>query len=201
MTGETRTLDQVRADVVCDLLIDGTTDHLPAQARGIRASVVVTVPVLALLDDDTATDDGPSGGGRDRADPAVRGHGNCAAATGRGCGCSPTPRPGWCSPWDATQYRPPAALRKLVKWRADRCMAPGCGMPASRCDIDHNKAWADGGETSLTNNAPFCEGHHTVRHHGGWVIRQLETAAPSNGPHPPDASTSSTRTPHPRLPG
>ncbi|MEV4686742.1 hypothetical protein [Microbacterium sp. LWH3-1.2] len=27
------------------------------------------------------------------------------------------------------QYRPPPALAKLVKWRADRCMGPGCGMP------------------------------------------------------------------------
>ncbi len=52
--GDTRTLDQIRADIVCDLLIDGTTGHLPADARGIRATVVVTVPVLALLHDETA---------------------------------------------------------------------------------------------------------------------------------------------------
>ncbi|WP_374975495.1 DUF222 domain-containing protein [Microbacterium trichothecenolyticum] len=49
--GETRTLDQLRADVATDLLIDGTTDHLPAAASGIRAQVVVTVPALSLLDD------------------------------------------------------------------------------------------------------------------------------------------------------
>jgi hypothetical protein len=53
--GETRTLDQVRADVVGDLLIDGTTGHIPAAASGIRASVVVTAPVLALLSDEAAS--------------------------------------------------------------------------------------------------------------------------------------------------
>ena len=34
------------------LLIDGVTDTLPPEARGIRATVVVTVPALALLDPD-----------------------------------------------------------------------------------------------------------------------------------------------------
>ena len=71
------------------------------------------------------------------------------------------------------QYPPPAPLRRLVKWRADRCMGPGCGMPASRCQIDHNVAWEDGGHTCLENNCPFCQGHHTVRHHGNWEIRQI----------------------------
>ena len=72
------------------------------------------------------------------------------------------------------RYEPPPALRKLVKWRADRCMAPGCGVPASRCEVDHQVAWADGGETCLCNNAPFCKGHHTVKHHGGWEVQQVE---------------------------
>jgi hypothetical protein len=71
-------------------------------------------------------------------------------------------------------YRAPAPLRKLTKWRADRCMGPGCGMPASRCEIDHQLAWEHGGETSLQNSAPLCKGHHTVKHHGGWDVRQLE---------------------------
>ncbi len=172
--GETRTLDQVRADVVCDLLIDGVTDALPAEARGIRASVVVTVPVLSLLDDDAAKTADP---------PVVEGIGPIPLSRGPrtvrrrrhpGCGSSPTPRPAWCSPSDASSTGHPPSLRKLTKWRADRCMAPGCGMPASRCEIDHNIAWEDGGETSLENHAPFCKGHHIVKHHGGWDVRQID---------------------------
>ncbi len=75
------------------------------------------------------------------------------------------------------QYRPPAALRKLARWRADRCMAPGCGIPASRCDIDHSIAWEHGGHTSLGNLSPLCRGHHMVKHHGGWTVSQHDRGA------------------------
>lgn len=51
-------------------------------------------------------------------------------------------------------------------------MGPGCGIPASRCQIDHTLAWEHGGETSVTNSAPLCQGHHTVKHHGGWRVMQ-----------------------------
>lgn len=53
-------------------------------------------------------------------------------------------------------------------------MGPGCGIPASRCEIDHSIAWEDGGHTALSNLFPLCKGHHTVKHHGGWIVRQIE---------------------------
>src|SRR3546814_9773760 len=56
-------------------------------------------------------------------------------------------------------------------------MGPGCAIPASRCQIDHQVAWEDGGRTELTNLAPLCQGHHTIKHHGGWVVRQLPGGA------------------------
>ena len=95
--GETRTLDQIRADVVADLLIDGTTEHLPAAASGIRASVVVTVPVLSCSTTKLpwrVTRPWSKVSGRSRC----RVRGNSAAATRSGCGCSPIPRRLWCSP-------------------------------------------------------------------------------------------------------
>jgi hypothetical protein len=53
-------------------------------------------------------------------------------------------------------------------------MAPGCGVPASRCEIDHTVDWQFGGQTALANLAPFCKGHHRVKHHGGWEVTQVE---------------------------
>ncbi|AZS44524.1 hypothetical protein BWL13_02115 [Microbacterium oleivorans] len=50
-----RTLDQKRADVFGDLLIDGETTSLPDTACGIRPTVTITVPALTLL-----TGDGPT---------------------------------------------------------------------------------------------------------------------------------------------
>ena len=72
------------------------------------------------------------------------------------------------------RYQPPPSLRKLVKWRSARCMAPGCSVPASHCQLDHTIAWEHGGETALSNQAPLCQGHHTIKHHGNWTIRQLD---------------------------
>ncbi|WP_141933003.1 HNH endonuclease signature motif containing protein [Microbacterium sp. SLBN-146] len=174
--GETRTLNQVRADVVADLLIDGVVSSHPDQARGIRASVVVTVPAVALLQADDA---GVAGAGCDPA--VVEGVGPIPIARARElCGGDGQwmrvlthPETGMVLSVGRDRYTPPASLRRLVRWRADRCMAPGCGVPASRCEIDHTVAWEHGGHTSSVNLAPLCKGHHRVKHHGGWGLRQV----------------------------
>ncbi|MEZ3162223.1 DUF222 domain-containing protein [Microbacterium sp. BWT-B31] len=182
--GETRTLDQLRADAAADLLLDGDTQTLAPEARGIRASVTVTVPALSLLCDGAAA-----------AAPAmVEGVGPIPIDRARElCGGADGwmrvlthPETGMVLSVGRYQYRPPPALRRLVRWRAERCMAPGCGMPASRCEIDHTIAWEHGGQTSLDNLNPLCKGHHTVKHHGGWRVRQsadlrgaLEWTSPS----------------------
>ena len=171
--GEARTLDQVRADILGDLLIDGDTRHLAPEARGIRATVVVTVPVLSLLD--TGLDETPGAGA------TVEGVGPIPIARARElCGGEAGwtrvlthPETGAVLSVGREQYRPPPALRRLVRWRAERCMAPGCGIPAARCEIDHTVAWEHGGETSAGNLAPICRGHHTIKHHGGWRVEQI----------------------------
>ncbi|GAA3623773.1 HNH endonuclease signature motif containing protein [Microbacterium awajiense] len=165
---EVRTLDQVRADALCDLLIDGTTPHLPDTATGIRATVAVTVPVLTLL-------------GVDETTPAtVEGVGPIPAAQARElCGGSREwmrvlthPETGVVLSVGRDTYKPPADLTRLVNWRAGTCQAPGCGMPAARCELDHTIAWVDGGHTAENNLAPLCKGHHTVKHHGNWRVMQ-----------------------------
>lgn len=174
--GETRSLDQIRADVMADLLIEGTTTAHPGEARGIRATVVVTVPALSLLQE---TDAAVAAAG---ADPAsVEGVGAIPIGRARElCGGDAMwmrvlthPETGVVLSVGRTQYSPPASLRRLAKWRADRCMGPGCGMPASRCEVDHTIAWEHGGDTALENLAPLCKGHHKVKHHGGWQLKQI----------------------------
>ena len=182
---EERTLDQRRADVLGDLLVDGDTSALflfvaiaawlVPQARGIRAAVTVTVPALALLDAASGPGDSPD------APAVVEGVGPITLSRARElCGGADGwmrvlthPETGAVLSVGRDQYRPPPGLRRLVRWRADRCMAPGCGIPASRCEIDHTVAWEHGGETSLDNLAPLCKGHHTIKHHGGWRVEQV----------------------------
>ncbi|SIT82907.1 HNH endonuclease signature motif containing protein [Microbacterium sp. RU33B] len=167
---EERTRDQLRADALCDLLIEGEATAHPASARGIRATVNVTVPVLSLLDEEAT---GPAVVEGVGPIPRERARELCGGAEGW-TRILTHPETGMVLSVGREQYRPPEALRRLVRWRADRCMAPGCGMPASRCEIDHTLAWDHGGDTSLGNLAPLCKGHHTVKHHGGWTVRQID---------------------------
>ncbi|WP_229382080.1 HNH endonuclease signature motif containing protein [Microbacterium schleiferi] len=166
-----RTLDEIRADILCDLLLDGIVPAHPEDVRGIRPTVVVTIPALALL--------GADGDGAH--DPAVvEGVGPIPIETARELAGAASswirvlthPETGVVLSVGRTRYRPPPDMVALTKWRADRCMAPGCGVPASRCQIDHSLAWEHGGETSVVNTAPLCQGHHTVKHHGGWRVIQ-----------------------------
>src|SRR5690606_6270533 len=52
--GEARTRDQIRADVVGDLLHEGAVTRHDRAVQKVKATVVVTVPVLSLLDDEYA---------------------------------------------------------------------------------------------------------------------------------------------------
>ncbi|WP_244604330.1 HNH endonuclease signature motif containing protein [Microbacterium oleivorans] len=161
-----RTLDQKRADVFGDLLIDGETTSLPDTARGIRPTVAITVPALTLLTGNgpTAQVDGVGPVPLDRAREL------CGAASGW-MRVLTHPETGVVLSVGREQYRPPADLRRLVAWRAARCMAPGCGIPADRCDIDHTVDWHHGGHTDAANLAPLCRGHHTLKHHTDWRVR------------------------------
>ncbi|MDE0546331.1 HNH endonuclease signature motif containing protein [Microbacterium sp. C7(2022)] len=174
--GEERTLDQIRCDTACDLLIDGTIPTDPTFPTGIRATVTVTVPALTLLDE-TEEERAERG----NAPAEIEGIGPIPHARARElCGGSSDwmrilthPETGMVLSVGRDQYRPPAALRKLLRWRAERCMAPGCHQPASRCEIDHTVAWEHGGTTSLNNLNPICKSHHRVKHHGRWTVEQL----------------------------
>lgn len=165
-----RTLDQVRADLLGDLLVDGEMGDHPEAVRGVRATVAVTVPVLSLLDDDAAVS----------APAEVDGVGPIPIGAARTlCGAADGwmrvlthPETGVVLSVGRTRYRPPADLQRLVRWRAARCTAPGCRIAAGRCEIDHTVAWEHGGETRADNLTPLCKGHHNVKHHGGWQTRQ-----------------------------
>ncbi len=69
-------------------------------------------------------------------------------------------------------YRPSRALQHLVKVRNARCTAPGCGRPASRCDLDHTVAWDQGGLTCECDLAPLCRHHHRCKQSQGWKLEQ-----------------------------
>ncbi|WP_295837661.1 HNH endonuclease signature motif containing protein [uncultured Microbacterium sp.] len=189
---EERTLAQLRADALCDLVttaqhasidaaataptatrsVESTmstrrsdTPNAPRTFRGAPpATVVVTVPALTLLghDDEPATLEGY---GPIDLDTARR------LAGGASAWIRVLTHPVTGAPLvlDRTTYRVPAALRRWLGVTSPTCIFPGCARPARECDIDHRTAWADGGTTDDDNLDPECRHHHRVRHGTRWA--------------------------------
>ena len=166
---EVRTLDQIRADVLLDLL-EGTR-----QAGGRRGTVDIQVDLktLARLNDDPGE---LAGYGPVIADIARQVAERQPGAEWRWTLTHPDS--GLVIDNGTTRRRPTARQRRHVEARHNTCIFPGCRMSAVDCDLDHRHAWANGGPTRVDNLAPLCRHHHKVRHRSGWTHRPLP-----NGDH------------------
>jgi hypothetical protein len=69
--------------------------------------------------------------------------------------------------------RPTAAQKSDILALYSSCLFPGCPAPADECDIDHIDPFAEGGPTTVENNAPLCEPDHNGRHAAGLKHRRL----------------------------
>lgn len=78
-------------------------------------------------------------------------------------------------------YRVRPRLRRLVFARAPRCEWPGCGVRASRCDVEHDTAHPDG-PTCACNLGPMCRRHHQVKQQGWTKVRGVCSAVSFTGP-------------------
>ena len=160
---EDRSLTQLRADVFSDLLIEGETGGL----RGVRATVLVTVPVLTLL----GTSEEPA---------TLEGYGPIDAETARWLAArAPSfmrllthPETGVALSLGRTRYAVPSDLRTWLRVRDGTCRFPGCSRAARFCEVDHTDDWQFGGETRHDNLAHLCKSHHNLKHHTGWKVEQ-----------------------------
>ncbi|NRG42469.1 DUF222 domain-containing protein [Rathayibacter sp. VKM Ac-2835] len=172
--GDERTLAQLKADAMRDLLLDGDiAGTTPASdgpemsatyVPGVRAEVRLTLAAstAAGLDDAPADLDGyglvPADLARELVatgasftrvltDPDTR----AVVSVGR------------------THRVPPPQMRLHLQLRDETCRFPGCTRTASRAEADHTLEWRNGGETSLDNLVSLCTGHHHVRHGDRWT--------------------------------
>ncbi|KXC05406.1 HNH endonuclease [Microbacterium hominis] len=189
-----RSVDQIRADVLSDLLLTATpaldpTAHGdgPGVLGGIRAQVQVVVPVLALL----GADEGPVDlVGRTPVDAETE---RCLAAN------APSLSRVLTDPIDGTvvavdRYRTPWPQRRFLRARDQHCRFPGCRRAAIRCEIDHTVDAARGGPTALWNLAHLCQRHHSMKQFTPWAVRQrgrgvLEWTSPTGRVYREDAPT------------
>ena len=56
--------------------------------------------------------------------------------------------------------------------RDKTCRAPGCRIPARRCELDHTRRFPDG-PTADTNLGCGCRHHHRKKHQTDWQVEQL----------------------------
>ncbi|POX67862.1 HNH endonuclease [Microbacterium sp. Ru50] len=170
---DARTIDQVRADVLSDLLLAGTpaldptgTGDGDGTLGAIRAHVQVAVSALTLI----GQDDGPAD---------LAGRSPIDAKTARELAGNATSwdrlltHPVTGTVLECDTYRPTAAMARLLRARDRHCRFPGCRQPAIRCELDHTIAASDGGPTHVCNLANLCKRHHDVKHHTRWHVRQL----------------------------
>ncbi len=65
-----------------------------------------------------------------------------------------------------TRRRPTAEQRRRIESRTTTCVYPGCRMPAIDSDMDHTTSWIEGGPTDDENLAPLCRNDHCLKHNG-----------------------------------
>ena len=193
---EDRTMTQLRADVAAKLLLsagfttsnptDGSTEAPtegePATevAAGLRdapspaAQVLVTVPVFALmgLTDEPADLDGygpiPASMARKLvADGASSFHRVLI-----------DPRNGAPLEIGRESYRIPPAMRQWLRMRDGECSFPGCNNHSLDNEADHILAWADGGNTGISNLGSVCRKHHRLKHSTAWTPSSATKDAP-----------------------
>lgn len=169
LASDTRAMDQLRSDIMTDLLITGNPGieaTLPGDGAGtlgaIRAHIQVVVPVVSLLKGDGVAE--------------IAGREPIDAETARRLA-------GGTAGWDRILTDPlsgrtlgsdrrlaPPDLRRWVQARDQHCRFPGCTVPAIRCEVDHVLDWAKGGSTAPGNLQALCQRHHSMKQFTAWRV-------------------------------
>lgn len=168
-----RTLDQIRADVLCDLLLTGHASTTAVDRDGgegidaIRGIVQITVPIQTLIDGT-----GPAAhlAGRGPIDPESARRIAAGASIWQRLLTDPIT-----GDVVAVDRRFPCEAQvRFLRARDEHCRFPGCRMPVWRCDIDHTIDHQYGGPTAVCNLAHLCRRHHTMKHNTAWHVEQRD---------------------------
>ena len=166
---ETRTMDQLRADVYMDLL-QGIVPYgceTPTSSGSGSVEIVCDLATLTELADHPGD---LSGYGPVIADIARQIARRQEDSDWRYTMVDDTGQPVHVG---TTSRRPTPTQKRRIQTRHRTCVFPGCRMPAVVCDIDHAVAVVDGGDTCDCNLAPLCRHDHCLKHANGWTYDLL----------------------------
>jgi hypothetical protein len=188
--GDERTLDQLRSDFLCDLALFGV---VPAPSAAPRESSgrVATPPGLAPTCGSWLAAPPPAtvrivvpfevAAGVSDAACEIPGHGWVTAAHARQIMTAPG------SVWQrlavevdtgralelsTDRYTPTPQMVEHVRAVDGVCRAPGCQVPAERCDLDHLVPWPRG-ETRVSNFESLSRGCHNRKTAGAWNAERV----------------------------
>lgn len=161
---EQRTLAQLRADVLTDLV---PSTGGAATGTAASATVAVTVPALTLL-------------GESEEPAMLDGYGPIDLDTARRLAGTASswvrvlthPHTGTVLDVDRRTYRVPVDLKRWLGVKHPLCVFPGCPRAAADCDLDHVLDWQYGGSTAEDNLAPLCRPHHRLKHESAWDLER-----------------------------
>jgi hypothetical protein len=169
--GDTRTLDQRRADTLAALVL---------AAAGVRATRT-SQPSIPTLVHVVVSADTLLRGGHEPAE--LSGHGPLTATHARQLAFAPGSQWRWLlAAGDGTlihaspnTYTPTRAVARFVRLRDKTCAFPHCHMPATRCDLDHTVPFNAGGPTTPDNLHPLCRHHHQLNTRRQWTAHPADT--------------------------
>ena len=135
--------------------------------RGIRPTVIVTVPVMTLL-------------GKSEEPAELEGYGPIDPETARELAGEATsfmrllvhPETGVPLSLGRDRYKVPKDLRLALELRDGTCRGYGCNRSATECDIDHTVDWQFSGKSDYANLASMCPPHHRLKHQTTWSVKQ-----------------------------
>ncbi|MDM7991504.1 HNH endonuclease signature motif containing protein [Arthrobacter sp. zg-Y877] len=176
--GDSRTTDQLRADILAQLLMGGLDPTLVSAKTDTRkpdsddAGMVPRAEIMVLINAETlcGADDQPAelhGYGPISADAARRLARNAASWTG----LAQDPRTGEIL-GVGRRRKVPAGLARWLRARDGTCRFPGCRVSTAVTEIDHTTDWAKGGPTDHGNLAHLCRRHHRFKTLGYWKACQ-----------------------------
>ena len=146
--GDKRPIDQIRADILLDLLTGRNQGQSKGADRGV-VDVRVDMTTLAGIDDKPAE---------------IPGWGPVIADVARRIVEQPD------SEWRivttddsghpvgvvTTKRRPTSTQKRIVETRNPTCVYPGCRIDSAQCDLNHEVPWAEAHHTTCAELGPLC---------------------------------------------
>ncbi|MCC3280102.1 HNH endonuclease [Arthrobacter sp. zg-Y40] len=184
--GDSRTADQLRADVLAQLLMGGLSSARsrarsgagggagsgPADADPDGSTVLPRAEIMVLINAETLF-------GANEEPAELHGYGPISAEEARRLarnavgwtGLAQDPKTGEILAV-GRRRKVPAGLARWLRARDGTCRFPGCRVSTAVTEIDHTIDWAKGGPTEHGNLEHLCRRHHRFKTLGFWKASQ-----------------------------